>query len=842
MSRLHRQVTYTILFCIPLLAVWLIPASHPFEGLSKYLPLHTALEGFSITVCALIFAIFWNSYSNKRPGNVLILSCALLSVGFIDFAHLLSYPGMPDFVTPSSPEKAINFWLFGRLISALAILLVAVKSWQPLQQDSNRYLLLIAALITTLIIYWICLYQADRLPRSFVTGSGLTPFKIYSEYLIMAIFGLSALIFFHQTHIKGMKNTAYFFIAAVLAVISELCFTFYSSVSDIYNLLGHIYKAGCFIALYQAVFVLSVKDPFNRVKQAETIANSRLLDLQESRRQLETAGREWNAAFDAVKNPIFIVDNQFRVIRANESYIQHANKKLSDIIDTPYWQIFPKLAGPSIAASSLIEQQDSLEQKEIIELDNQQCFDLRTYKVADDNGAFKFAIHVMDDITESRRFAEEISYQASHDMLTGLINRREFERHLQEVVRSSHSSDTTHVLCYLDLDQFKVVNDSSGHVAGDELLRQLAFLLKKQLRQHDTLARIGGDEFAILLEHCSLEKAEAIANEIRELIAEFRFHWQKQIFTIGASLGLTEITSRTQNSTEALKQADMACYAAKDAGRNRVHLFKADDEQLALKQGEIFWANEIKSALCDNRLELFAQTIKPLKSSPYDCGYEILLRLRSKDGELIAPGRFLPAAERYNLSFRIDRWVVDNAFLWIHKNLQKIGHIEFFSINLSGQSIGDEALLNHIINLTNEFKLPTSRIKFEITETAAIANLNAAYRFIQTLKKHGYSFALDDFGSGLSSFAYLKNLPVDYLKIDGMFVKDIADDLIDEAMTRSINDIGQVMGMKTIAEFVESQVIEERLIAIGVDYAQGYHVSKPAPIDSLINPVPEQIE
>ncbi|MCH7694991.1 MAG: EAL domain-containing protein [Proteobacteria bacterium] len=440
------------------------------------------------------------------------------------------------------------------------------------------------------------------------------------------------------------------------------------------------------------------------------------------------------------------------------------------------------------------------------------------------------------DITESHNLSEQLNYQASHDALTDLVNRREFEYRLERVLETAREEQSEHALCYLDLDQFKVINDTCGHVAGDELLRQLSSLLKKEIRKRDTLARLGGDEFGVLMEHCSLEQARRVALKLRKAVERYRFAWQERSFALGVSIGLVPITETSMNTIEILKQADAACYAAKDAGRNRIHIYKADDVDLARRSGEMQWVEQINLALEKNHFCLYAQPIMPLTQNDYSWNhYELLVRMRNEDGSLIPPGAFLPAAERYNLSTRLDTWVVENYLNWLIAHPQHLAQLSQCAINLSGLSLGDEQFLDWLVHRFEQTAVPPDKICFEITETAAIANLSSATMFIKTLKALGCRFALDDFGSGLSSFAYLKTLPVDYLKIDGVFVKGIKNDPIDLAMVKSINDIGKVMGKQTIAEFVENKFILDRLKEIGVDYAQGFHISKPRPIDEIVS-------
>jgi diguanylate cyclase (GGDEF)-like protein len=436
-------------------------------------------------------------------------------------------------------------------------------------------------------------------------------------------------------------------------------------------------------------------------------------------------------------------------------------------------------------------------------------------------------------LEETARNEAQIRYQASHDALTGLFNRHEFERGAERLIESAQHSKGEHALCFMDLDQFKIVNDTCGHIAGDELLRQLSEVLHEAVRTTDLLARLGGDEFGILMEHCTLEQALRTANAVQRSIQDFQFSWEGESFQIGVSIGLVAIDETIHGVTELLKQADAACYMAKDLGRNQIQIYNADSTHIERRHGEMQWVARINQALEKNRFTLYAQAIEPLGSNS-GRHYELLLRMISESGKIIPPGSFLPAAERFDLMQKLDAWVIENAFGMMARNPEFVEDVEFISINISGQSITSTRFLNSVIRQIQSLGIDASRICFEVTETAAISNLRAATNFITRLKKLGCHFALDDFGSGLSSFGYLKNLPVDYLKIDGVFVKDVADDPIDHAMVKSINDIGHVMGMKTIAEFVESNAIKNKLMDLHVDYVQGFDIGRPRPFEELL--------
>lgn len=428
----------------------------------------------------------------------------------------------------------------------------------------------------------------------------------------------------------------------------------------------------------------------------------------------------------------------------------------------------------------------------------------------------------------------EMSYQASHDMLTGLINRREFEARLESAISSVKQIKRSHTLCYMDLDEFKVVNDTCGHVAGDALLQDLAKHLESKIRYTDTIARLGGDEFGLLLPLCDITKAREIANSVREIIKEFQFVWDDKSFDIGVSIGLVEINENIMTVTDILKAADSACYVAKESGKNRIHIYQDDDEQLTQRLGDMHRAQSVQMALTNNRFVLFAQEIRANYKAKVKWHGEFLVRMLDDDDQIIPPDKFIPAAERYHLMADIDKWVLNHAFSFIQQLEKKYDGAVLCAINLSGQSICDEGFLNYVVNKLKETDISANSICFEITETAAVANFIHAEKLLDTLKAMGCSFSLDDFGSGLSSFGYLKKLDVDYLKIDGSFVKSMLGDDKDYALVKSIKQVGKEMGMKTIAEFVENEALQNKLIDLGVDFSQGYGIAKPVPLSSLV--------
>jgi diguanylate cyclase (GGDEF)-like protein/PAS domain S-box-containing protein len=439
------------------------------------------------------------------------------------------------------------------------------------------------------------------------------------------------------------------------------------------------------------------------------------------------------------------------------------------------------------------------------------------------------AVMVFHDISKETRLFRQLSYQAAHDATTGLINRREFENQLVAALQRTHEdARVSHALMYLDLDQFKVVNDTFGHTAGDELLRKVTEIIQANVRSTDVVARLGGDEFGILLERCDKERAMELAETLRLAVEEYRFAWQHAYTNVRCSIGVVIINEDSQDVASVMSHADVACYSAKDMGRNQVHLYQ--DSDASARHEEMKWVSRITSAIEEGRFELYYQPIigisKAHENAP--AHYEVLLRLRDEDGAIVQPVQFIPSAERYNMMSMLDRWVVSEALReLVDRNSDGSQARYTIAINLSGTSLSEDRFLEFVIEELGKYRLPAGAVCFEITETAAISNLSRVIHFMQALKKLGCLFSLDDFGSGLSSFTYLKNLPVDYLKIDGQFISNVVDDSVDESMVSAISQVGHAMGIETIAERVETLEVLEKLAELGVAYAQGYYIARP---------------
>lgn len=455
--------------------------------------------------------------------------------------------------------------------------------------------------------------------------------------------------------------------------------------------------------------------------------------------------------------------------------------------------------------------------------------------IIDQNKNVLGAVIILRDVTDVRIMEKRLSFQASHDSLTALINRREFEARLQQTIRKAQTEQISHSLCFLDLDKFKIINDTSGHAAGDEFLKQISRTIQSLLRQTDVLARLGGDEFAIILDGCSIHQAKTICNQIIKTIKHTRFSWGKNSFETGASVGIVPITKLTVSASEVMSSVDAACYEAKDKGRNRIQVFEPDDADFVKHQAETSWMQKIKDAITDNSFELYFQELENINPS-YETPKTIELLIRLNDnGEVICPDSFIPTAERYHLMPMIDEWVISSTFEFIKEYKEKHDSDIRVAINLSGQSLSEDSVLNLITNKLRKNKdLKKELICFEITETAAIANMSKAIEFIAYVKQMGCKFSLDDFGSGLSSFSYLKNMPVDNIKIDGIFIREIHTDPVNKVFVESIHNISKIMGIKTTAEYVENEEVLNCIKEIGIDYAQGYHISTPASVKTLL--------
>jgi diguanylate cyclase (GGDEF)-like protein/PAS domain S-box-containing protein len=593
--------------------------------------------------------------------------------------------------------------------------------------------------------------------------------------------------------------------------------------------------------IHVAVSLSGIKNPQGEVVEISEIIRD-ITQQKEMQHALHVEHALLKVTMDSIGDAVLTTDNNGLVQYLNPVAEQLTGWKADEAIGQPSEKIFrvinEKTRKPCLNPVAMCLSENSIvalaDETLLMSRDGQEYgIEESASPIRDVDGQTLGVVMVFHDVSEQRKVANEMSYRASHDTLTGLSNRSEFEQALKRFVDNNREPDQINALMYIDLDQFKIVNDSCGHSAGDLVLQDVAKLMKNCVRSSDLIARIGGDEFAIILSKCDTEKSMKIAKKICKSVSDYRFHHDNKIFKIGASVGLVMINTNWESEARLMEAADSACYQAKRTGRGRVHLYFDETHTVQLGQGEIQWASRIEQALEEKSFVLFCQRIMPLSHQGLEHA-EILIRMKDKSGALIPPSAFFPAAERFNMASRIDKWVVKEVFEWMNINATSLDHIESLSVNLSGQSLGDLAFHNYVINLIEKMRIDCSKLCFEVTETSAITNITDAKKFIDAMNRHGVKFSLDDFGSGVSSFGYLKNLSVDYLKIDGQFISDLVDNKVGQATVRCITEVAKATGKQTIAEWVDNKPVENLLKQMGVDFTQGYLKHKPAPISFML--------
>lgn len=556
-------------------------------------------------------------------------------------------------------------------------------------------------------------------------------------------------------------------------------------------------------------------------------------------RTLRASQHKFQAIFEQAAVAMAQVDQQGHILEANSALCRTLGysktkllaRKTLELIHPDDWEAFRQQAR-QIAEGT--EPSYTMEQRLITGQGETVWARLTVSAIAKQIKGRGYYAVILEDLSETRRLAVELSHQTNHDALTGLLNRRAFERRLAESLNRAQTGQAQHSLCLIDLDQFKLINDTSGHFAGDLLLQHAVAIFQKTLREGDMLARLGGDEFGMVLENCELDRAATIADRLRKALSESAFEWLGRRYQISCSIGVVPISRQTPDIESLLRAADIACYLAKEQGRNRIYLSQEDDQKMAEQHGQMEWLGRIKQALEEDRFFLDAQLITPSIQNGKGLRYEVLVRLWDETGNLVPPGAFLPAAERFGAVHLIDRWVINHAFYQLAQHPEHLARLDACHINLSGRSFDQPDFQEFVLEALERHRIPGEKICFEITETAAVNNLVQALAFMRELGERGCRFALDDFGTGLSSFSYLRRFPVDYLKIDGIFVRDMAKDDTDLAMVRAINDIGITLGKQTIAEFVENDTLAGLLRDMGVNYQQGFGIHKPTRLEGFL--------
>ena len=801
-----------------LLLLWLTPLPSFLRG-NGIMPLwvHTVSELFSIVVAVLVFGVAWNVYKAERHGNLLILACGLLAVGLVDALHMLSFVGMPDLVTPASPEKSINFWLAARFIAALTLLAVAVKPWRPLLQPRMPYVLLAGSLAVAALVAWLGLFHQPWWPHTFSAETGLAPFKIGAEYAISLLLLVAAFLFFRTARQQPTHDydAVSLFAAASATVMSELCFAIYSGVTDILSLLGHVYKIIAYIFIYRAVFASSVRQPFERLQRAQE-------ELASSRQVLQSI-------LDNAPVRIFWRDRDLRYLGANTLYLQDAGvSDIAQIIGKRNSELFPEHTD-RYAEDDLDIMRTGMPrlnyEEPTVRADGRPGW-LLTSKVPlrSRAGTVIGILGTYNDITERKRAEEIIQYQASYDALTQLPNRRLFHDRLQQEVEKCRRYQLKLALILLDLDNFKEINDTLGHALGDDLLQQVARRLQDCVRGEDSVARLGGDEFCIIVAGLNaVSGAERVSQEImRRLAAPFQLQENEVYLTV--SIGLTLYPDDGDNIDTLLRNADQAMYDAKRQGRNRYSYFTPAMQQAALNRMEL--TRELRSALAEGQLRLVYQPIVDLASGSVRKA-EALIRWEHPERGLISPAEFIPIAEATGLIIDIGDWVFYQAVRQVKhwRNWRPDFQISINKspVQFSGKKRRQDAWFDYL----RAQQLPGNSIVIEITEGLLLDANATVTQTLQDCRAAGMQMSLDDFGTGYSSLSYLKKFHMDYLKIDQSFMANLAPGTDDMALCEAIIQMAHKLGIQVVAEGVETEAQRALLLAAGCDYGQGYLFSRP---------------
>lgn len=939
------------------LAVWLAPNSHAFEGLARFLPLHSFMETFAVVVAAMVFGVGWNAYSAERPANIVLLSCAFLAVGLLDFAHMLSYHGMPDFVTPSGVQKGIDFWLAARFLAALALFSAAFMPWKPLPSAWMRYALLAGSLGITLLVYWAVLYHEAALPATFVQGKGLTPVKVGSEYAIVLIHLLTAGTILTRCRRALSCQSAYLLTAVVVMALSELPFTLYSNVTDVFNLLGHVYKVLAYVFIYRAVFVSSVEEPYRRLRQSErevwrekeraqvtltsigdgvitTDKNGLIEYLNPVAEELsgwnnaEVRGKPVRQVFNvidehtrnAAENPVEeclrqqrvvalanhtilvrrdgtemsiedtaapILDREGGVIGAvlvfhdvtEKAKIRNERKRLSGILEaTPDFvgistvdgrRVYVNQAGrhmlgipdeedvaglavldaypewirgfmeneviPLVAENGVWRGETALLSRDGVEIPVSLV--AVAHKGAD--GEVEFISTIARDISERKRFEAQLVHQATHDALSGLPNRLLFYDRLGQALAQAGRAEGVIAVMLLDLDRFKTINDTLGHDTGDLLLKEVAHRLTGCLREKDSIARWGGDEFTFLLPDLDHpEEAAEVATKILDALSH-PFKLADEDMYINASIGITLYPADGRTREGLVQNAEVAMYRAKEQGESAYQFFTGDMNARAFER--LTLENGLRKALERGELMLYYQPQVELKTGRIS-GMEALLRWRHPDFGMVSPARFIPLAEETGLIVPIGEWVLREACrqnkAWQDAGLERMR----VSVNLSARQFKQQDIVEMTAAALKETGLDADCLELELTESCIMQNPDAAILTLEKLKKMEVHLSVDDFGTGYSSLNYLRRFPIDCLKIDRSFVQDIPGSTDAAAIVSAIVAMARSLMLEVVAEGVETGDQLAYLKQLRCDRMQGFLFSRPIAADEFEKLVKNQQE
>jgi len=809
----------------------LAPPVQAARGIAGYAPLHTLMEMGAIVVSMLVFAVGWAAHSRERPGNLLLLACVFLGVGLLDFLHTIAYSGMPDFVTPSGPEKAINFWLAARYLSALGLLAVAVLPWRPVSRQSVRWQGLLGVTVLVALVAWVALFRVEWLPRTFIPGQGLTSFKVVAEYGLVAMFAASAYFFWRNMHTQQPYDVVGLFAAVATMALSELFFTLYANVTDVFNLLGHVYKVIAYGFVYKSIFVDNVQVPYQRLNAANAQLNQQIEERKRTLAQLELAA----SVFSYAREGILITDNKGCIVEVNAMFTQITGYSREEALgQNPRTLLSSGRHDQAFFAARIRAlQEDGHWVGEVWNRrKNGEIFvEMLTISVVRDAaGAVLNYVALFTDITPLKKHQDELEHIAHYDALTGMPNRVLLADRLQQAMLQSQRRNTALAVAYLDLDGFKPVNDQYGHEVGDQLLVTLSQRMRASLRESDTLARIGGDEFVVLLVDIGERRdCEQLLSRLLQAAAT-PVRLDGAILQLSASIGVTLYPQDNADADQLVRHADQAMYLAKQAGKNRFHLF--DVAQNAAIQIQRESLQHIRVALDRQEFVLYYQPKVNMRTGAI-IGAEALIRWQHPERGLLSPAAFLPVIEGQPISVEIGEWVIQTALaqiaLWRDAGLD-IG----VSVNIGALQLQQPGFVARLGTLLAAHPtVPAQSLELEILETSALEDMAQISQVMHACQAIGVRFALDDFGTGYSSLTYLKRLPAELLKIDQSFVRDMLTDVDDLAIVKGVIGLASAFRRSVIAEGVETVAHGQTLLALGCDLAQGYGIARPMPAADL---------
>lgn len=809
------------------LMVWRYPPeqAHAFQGLAAYLPLHSFLEVIAIAVAALVFGIGWHAHGPARPRNLLILSCGFLAVALLDFAHAMSYKGMPDFVTEASSEKAINFWLLARYTATFTLLFAVLLPWRPFSLAWARYGVLGICLAWAGLAYWLGLYRADWFPHTFIPGLGLTEFKVYAEYVLIGLSLATAVGIYGLGKLKYRLHLPSLLAAVVISALSELCFTLYSEVTDAFNLLGHIYKVAAYLLIYRAVFIEAVQAPYTQ--------------MHESRRQLYREKELMRTTLHAIGDAVLAIDRHGRIEFINPMAErmtgwrseEAAGRRLQEVMGLSDTEKAHRLGEEVQRLLSGETSQIYLCDKCLMGFhDKQYVTEISLSALKDEDGETVGAAIVCQDVTERSEFEARLQYQAGHDPLTQLPNRLALHDSLSQAMQEARQNNSKVAVLFLDLDRFKDVNDTLGHDTGDQLLKVVAERLLQCVRRGDVVGRMGGDEFmAILPDLNRAEDCLPVCDAIRQAFGKPCWIGEHE-FYIECSIGISLFPDDGADERTLVRNADIAMYSAKGLGRNTFKYYSGKMnarlvERLEIEQG-------LRHALERGELYVCYQPRVDVIHGRV-IGAEALVRWRHPDGKQIGPDKFIAVAEQSGLIGRIGEFVLRTACRDA-KAWQDVGFTDVrVGVNFSAQQFRDPTLLDKIRQALVESGLPPDALEMELTEGTLMENAESALDLWERLDHLGVQMVIDDFGTGFSSLSYLQRLPVDLIKIDRSFVRDITHSANDGAIVRAVIALAQSLRVNVVAEGVETEEQLAYLRRSGCREVQGYYYSKPLPIEQF---------